>query len=126
MKRSAQVALVLMGVTATTAAGAYLMPARSAECRQQPQTAAPAVPAAAPGEPVRREAPCQRRRSWGSWHWGSGSYSYDRSRRTGAVTPSTAFRSGPASLPRSPSSSSSSSRGGFGSFARSMSRSIGS
>ena len=48
MKRSAQVALVLMGVGGVTAAGAYMMPARSADCRapnpQQQQTALPVGP----------------------------------------------------------------------------------
>jgi hypothetical protein len=129
MKRSAQVALVLMGVTGATAAGAYMMPARSAECRTPAQAQNQPAPAAAPGQPVRREAPCPRRRSWGSWHWGSGSYSYDRdrTRRTRTVTPSTAFRSGPVSLPRSPMSSTgtpsrvgSAPRGGFGSTGHSF------
>jgi hypothetical protein len=125
MKRSGQVALVLMGVTATTAAGAYLMPARSTECRPA-ATAAPAA-AAAPGaaatQAAAQEEPCRRRRSWGSWRWGSGSYSYDR-RRSSTIAPSTAFRPGPGT--RSYKSSPSSSRGGFGSTGHSMSRSSGS
>ena len=35
MKRSGQVALVLMGVTGATAAGAYMLP-KNANCSQQP------------------------------------------------------------------------------------------
>lgn len=122
MKRSGQVALVLMGVTATTAAGAYLMPPR-ADCRPQ-TTVAPAV-APLPGAQPAQTEPC-RRRSWGNWRWGSGSYSSER-RRT-SVTPSTAFRS-TSSAPRATSSaprtstSTSSSRSGFGSTGRSISRS---
>ena len=115
MKRSGQVALVLMGVTATTAAGAYLMPPR-ADCRPQ-TTVAPAV-APLPGAQPAQTEPC-RRRSWGNWRWGSGSYSSER-RRT-SVTPSTAFRSN-SSAPRT-STSTSSSRSGFGSTGRSISRS---
>jgi len=53
MKRSAQVALVLMGVTATTATAAYMMPSR-AECRQQqPAVTAPANPTSRRGRSVR-------------------------------------------------------------------------
>ena len=129
MKRSGQVALVLMGVTATTAAGAYLMPPR-AEC--QPQATAAPAPAAAPGAaaqpaaPVPQTEPC-RRRSWGNWRWGSGSYSSYSSdrRRTSWSTPSTAFRSSP-SAPRTTSTSTTTSRSGFGSTGRSISRSSGS
>ena len=128
VKRSAQVALVLMGVTGATAAGAYLMPARSAECRQPARRPAPAAAPVPGATPRAQEEPCRRRRSWGSWHWGSGSYSYDRSRRNSTIAPSTAFRSSPSSGTRSTSTSTSaststssparprsSSRGGFGS-----------
>ena len=71
MKRSSQVALVLMGVTATTAAGAYMMPARSSECRSAGQRAAPATERRDTRAAAQQE-PCPRRRSsWGSWNWGS-------------------------------------------------------
>ena len=50
-----------------------------------------------------QEEPCRRRRSWGSWRWGSGSYSYDRSRRNSTIAPSTAFRPSPSSGTRSTS-----------------------
>jgi hypothetical protein len=79
MKRSAQVALVLMGVTGTTAAGAYMMPPRP-ECQAAPSAAvAPGAPPAVTGAaPAAAPQPC-RRRSWGSWRWSGNShyYSYD-------------------------------------------------
>jgi hypothetical protein len=138
MKRSGQVALVLMGVTATTAAGAYMMPRN--ECRQQAPAQQPApvrdimdlgkptVPqgAAAPGA----QQPCSR--SSGSshsrgWHWYSSSSSYDRTSQSRPST-SVAFSSSSGSSSSSPSSSSSSSsstssaaRGGFGATGHAMS-----
>jgi hypothetical protein len=82
MKRSSQVALVLMGVTATTAAGAYMMPPRP-ECRAEPAPAAAPAPPSLTGDApaaVPQQQPC-RRRSWGPWNWSSNSsrsyYSYD-------------------------------------------------
>jgi hypothetical protein len=123
MKRSAQVALVLMGVTGTTATAAYMMPAR--ECRPQ-QTAPAATPATAtppatnlpPGVTPKQPVDCSRSyrssyHSWGNWGWNS-------DRRTSTPTSvSTALtnsggRVGAVSSTSS-SSSSSTSRGGFGS-----------
>ena len=54
MKRSAQVALVLMGVTGTTAAGAYMMPPRP-ECKPAPAASTTLNPPQAlnPGAPGR-------------------------------------------------------------------------
>jgi hypothetical protein len=150
MKRSAQVALVLMGVTGATAAGAYMMPARSSECRQTPpsqqQTAQRVGPEIGGEVPRARQADnCQRRRSWGTWNWGSSSsyssYDDDRRRtrssnrpnnstsvafspsRTSTSSPSTGLtsRSTSTSSSYSSSSSSSTSRGGFGSTGHSYS-----
>src|SRR3954470_18551181 len=69
MKRSGQVALVLMGLTGTTASAAYMMPSRPA-C--QPAAAASTTlnpPSAATPTPAASE-PC-RRRSWSGWRWNS-------------------------------------------------------
>ena len=70
MKRSGQVALVLMGLTGTTAAGAYMMPSRP-ECRPAPAASTTLNPpnAATPLAPAAAE-PC-RRRSWSGWRWNS-------------------------------------------------------
>ena len=131
MKRSSQVALVLMGVTATTAAGAYMMPPRP-ECRQpaastvvNPAAALPqgATPAAAQGEQS-----CRRRR-WGTWRWSSGSYYSDRSRplfsnrapTSVSTALSPASRSTSTGTSASRSGSTGTSRGGFGSTGHSMS-----
>jgi hypothetical protein len=78
MKRSGQIALVLMGVTGTTAAGAYMMPPRP-ECRAAPAStpAVPGAPSALSGDPAAAAAQPCRRRSWGSWRWsGNSHYSY--------------------------------------------------
>jgi hypothetical protein len=138
MKRSSQVALVVMGVAATTAAGAYLLPSR-ADCRPAQQPApqqapsrlglgdAPAVPATQP-QPARADESC-RRRSRG-WLWYSGSR--DRSTWTTRSTssPSTAFSrqttSAPTSTRPSTSTSPTTPRSGFGTTSRSISRSPGS
>jgi hypothetical protein len=125
MKRSAQVALVLMGVTGTTATAAYMMPARP-ECRATPAASATVnppnalSPAAAPTEPCRR-------RSWSGWRWNSYSHSYSSysssdgrysnthsywSRRAPAAVSTALTSTGRSSS--STSASSSTSRGGFG------------
>jgi hypothetical protein len=142
MKRSGQVALVLMGVTGATAAGAYMLPtrpecqaARPAPVRDIMDLGKPAVQqgVAAPGaQPAVQQQPCNRSSgSSGSrgWHWYSHSNSYDRttssgrppnSTSVGFTSSNTAARSG--SGTSSPSSSTSStSRGGFGSTGHSMS-----
>lgn len=133
MKRSAQVALVLMGVTGTTAAGAYMMPARP-ECRAAAPSAVANPPAALPGTQAAAEEPCRRRR-WGGWNWGSRSYSYNsygsygsnRSRPISTGRPpgsvSTALSpTGSRSTTSAPSAGTSSSpRGGFGTTGHSMS-----
>jgi hypothetical protein len=132
MKRSGQVALVLMGVTGATAAGAYMLPSRP-EC-PAPQPAPvrdimdlgkPAVQqgVAAPGA----QQPCNRSSgsssSRGGWHWYSHSNSYDRTASQNRPPNSTSVgftssNSSPHSSSGTSSSSSSSSstaRGGFGS-----------
>jgi len=143
MKRSAQVALVLMGVTGTTATAAYMMPAR--ECRAQPSAAsavaapkvaapgAAATPATSlpPGVTPKQPSDCSRSgyrssyHSWSNWGWHS-----DRDQRYGATgTPSsvsTALTNGGrvgavSSTSSSSGSSSSVSRGGFGSTGRGVS-----
>jgi hypothetical protein len=84
-----------------------------------------------PGAQAAAEEPCRRRRSgWGGWRWGSGSYgysNYDRSRSSYSGRPpgsvSTALRpSGSGSRSTgTPSATSSSPRGGFGTTGHSMS-----
>jgi hypothetical protein len=74
MKRSAQVALVLMGVTGTTAAGAYMMPPRP-QCEQAPASAPGAAPPALTSDPKMGAAQPCRRRNWGPWRWSSNSHS---------------------------------------------------
>jgi hypothetical protein len=142
MKRSGQVALVLMGVTGATAAGAYMLPSRP-QC-QAPQPAPvrditdlgkPAVQqgVAAPGaQPAVQQQPCNRSSSSGSrgWHWYSHSNSYNRTTSSSRPSNSTSvgFFSGNSGSGTSSSSSSSFSsstsstaRGGFGSTGHAMS-----
>lgn len=129
MKRSAQVALVLMGVTGTTATAAYMMPPRP-ECRAQPAAATASPAAALPQAAAPQNEPCRRRSSsgssggrssWGSWNWHYGSSSgRDRIRPSGqpSSSVSTAFSSsssGSRVNAVSSSSGSSVARGGFGS-----------
>ena len=82
MKRSAQVALVLMGVTGTTAAGAYMMPPRP-ECKPAPAASTTLNPPQAlnPGAPAAAAAEPCRRRSWSGWRWSSSGSSYSSSTR---------------------------------------------
>ena len=134
MKRSAQVALVLMGVTGTTATAAYMMPPpRDCGPQQSAPAAAPATnlpPGVTPKQPT--QGSCGRSgshyyRSWSNWGWNS-----DRDRRySSGGTPSSAVstaltnsggRVGAVSSTTSTSgSSSSASRGGFGSTGRGVS-----
>ena len=139
MKRSGQIALVLMGVTGTTAAGAYMMPPRPA-CQPAPASApaGPAAPSALSGDPqAAAPQPC-RRRSWGPWRWWSNShsyYSYDSTNNPASprswfpsarssnptstsIAPTTV---GPRSGPTAPSTP----RGGFGTTGRSISHGPG-
>lgn len=125
MKRSAQVALVLMGVTGTTATAAFLMPPRP-ECRAAPAASTTlSPPAVLPQQAA--EQPCRRRsyRSWGNWGWSSrSSYpstSVGRGYFATGRTP-TSLSTVPASGTSSRSGSApSTSRGGFGSTGHSMS-----
>lgn len=135
MKRSGQVALVVMGVAATTAAGAYLLPSR-AECRPQaaPQQAAPprlglgdapAVPGAQP-LPVQTDQNCRRRSRGWSWYMGSRDRDWTTSGRT--TSPSTAFTRTTTTTPTtttrpSTSTAPSTPRSGFGTTSRSISSS---
>lgn len=139
MKRSSQVALVVMGVAATTAAGAYLLPSR-ADCRvqaapQQPTPPrlgvgdAPAVPAAQP-QPAQADQNCRRRSRGWSWYSGSRNRDWTSTQRT--TSPSTAFTrttttsrttTSPTTTRPSTSSPSSTPRSGFGTTSRSISSS---
>ncbi len=123
MKRSAQVALVLMGVTGTTATAAYLMPPRP-ECRAQPAASTMVNPPAALPQKAVQEQPCRHRsyRSWGNWSWNSGSPSNRQGFLSTGRTP-TSLSTAPTSSGTSGRSVSapSTSRGGFGSTGHSMS-----
>jgi hypothetical protein len=127
MKRSAQVALVLMGVTGTTATAAYMMPPRP-ECRAQPATSTTLSPPAALPQNAAQE-PCRRRsyRSWGNWNWSSrstsnrqGFSSIGRAPTSVSTALTSGSRSGTSST-TSVGSGSSTSRGGFGATGHSMS-----
>jgi hypothetical protein len=135
MKRSAQVALVLMGVTGTTATAAYMMPPR-ADCRVQPAPAAapPPTQALPPGVTPKQPNPCgsssssrsyRSYHSWSNWGWHSDRYPGGTSTQRPSSSVSTALTSsgGRVSAVSSTSSSSSSStaRGGFGSTGHAMS-----
>jgi hypothetical protein len=132
MKRSSQVALLLMGVTTAGASSYAFIPPRDCAASGQPaaigavnpQTLAPGAAGAA--NPA--AAPCNSN-SRSSWY-GSNRSSYWSSRSTSSSTtqasakrslfsPSTSHTSVP-SVGRSSSSSSSSSRGGFGSTGHSV------
>ena len=135
MKRSGQIALVLMGVTGTTAAGAYMMPPRP-QCQPAPASVpgTPAIPPSAlSADPAAAQQPC-RRRSWGSWRWSGNSHSYYSYNNTNnSWSPRSWFpstRSGsPTSTsiapttsgPRSGGPSTSTPRGGFGTTGHSIS-----
>ena len=132
MKRSAQVALVLMGVTGTTATAAYMMPPPR-DCG--PQQSAPAAtttpatnlpPGVTPKQPI--QGSCGRYgshsyHSWSNWGWNS-----DRRYSSGGTpsSVSTALtnsggRVSAVSSSGTSSSGSSASRGGFGSTGHSFS-----
>jgi len=133
MKRSAQVALVLMGVTGTTATAAYMMPSR--ECRPSqatpPAAAAPAAGTATPatnlppGVTPKQPSDCGRSgyrssyHSWGNWGWNSdrrySSSGTPSSSVSTALTSSGGRVGAISSTSTSSSSSSSAARGGFGS-----------
>ena len=139
MKRSAQVALVLMGVTGTTATAAYMMPSR-ADCQAQPAKVQPA-PAVAPsptqalppGVTPKQPSPCRTSsssrsyRSWGNWGWHSDRDYRGTSTQRPSSSVSTALTnsggrvSAVSSTSSSSSSSSSAARGGFGSTGHAMS-----
>ena len=127
MKRSAQVALVLMGVTGTTATAAYLMPSR--ECRTLPSATAAGPPAALPQNAATPAEPCRRGssgghyyRSWGSWGWGS-NRSTMTTRPSSSVSTALSGNSGGrvGAVSTGTSSRSSTARGGFGSTGHGMS-----
>jgi len=138
MKRSAQVALVLMGVTGTTATAAYMMPPRT-DCQAKPAPAAAAAPplsqALPPGVTPKQPSPCRSSssyrsyHSWGNWGWNSHRDPSGTSTQKPSSSVSTALTSsgGRVSAVSSTSSSSGSSssssvaRGGFGSTGHAMS-----
>src|SRR6478735_7243410 len=135
MKRSGQVALVLMGVTGATAAGAYMLPS-NASCSQQPAAqqgvAVPGAPAAnlAPGaQPAANLAPgaqqpCRRSSSSRGWHWYSSS-SYNRDRWASSSRPPNATSVGFASSNSALHSGSGSSSSSSSSYSSSSSTSRG-
>lgn len=125
MKRSSQVALLLIGVTSAGASAISLIPPR--ECTANPAAIAPGAispqtlaPGIAPG--VKPTVPCEpsRRSSWTSRsYWSSRSYSNTTSPTQPSgwrsmFSRSTTHTSVP-SVPRSTGS-----RGGFGSFGHSV------
>jgi len=128
MKRSAQVALVLMGVTGTTATAAYMMPQRP-ECQPAPAASTVVNPPNALAPASAAAEPC-RRRSWSGMRWNSYSHSYSAyssdgrysntrslwSRRAPVAVTTALSSTGRSSTGTSTSSSSgsSTSRGGFG------------
>jgi len=122
MKRSSQVALLLMGMTTAGASAYALMPSRDCVAPQapapgaiSPQTLAPGVAAAA-----KPAAPCgsggrSSRTYWYSRSYSRGSSSTQQpSRRYGAFSPSQSHTSVP-SVGHGPST-----HGGFGSVGHSM------
>jgi len=121
MKRSGQVALVLMGLTGTTAAGAYMMPSRP-ECRPAPAASTTLNPPNAATPLASAAEPC-RRRSWSGWRWNSYSSYHSGysggwfSRGSAPTSVSTALSSSGRSSTSTGTSRSSGStaRGGFGS-----------
>jgi len=123
MKRSSQVALLLMGVTTAGASAYALFPQSDCTAAEKPSAIAPGAVSPrtlAPGvaNSAKPVTPCEstRRSSWGRrYHWSS--YSDDAarpSRRTGAFSQSTSHTSVPSI------GHSSGFRGGFGSFGRSI------
>lgn len=131
MKRSSQVALVLMGVTGATAAGAYMLPGN--ECRVPPPAAQSVAGATVtpPSANQPQTQPCRRSSGWHYGSWRSYSSSSERYRSSSTSRPpnstSVGFTSSNSALRTgSGSTSTSTSRGGFGSFAGSIAHSIGS
>jgi hypothetical protein len=119
MKRSAQVALVLMGAT-TVGAGSYALAPRT-EC--VPPGSAASRPAVAPGTPGQPGEPCRETRRWGSSS-GSGGYAGGSGwRRSTHVNTSSPLHSPGGSISSSGHTSTPSSvpRGGFGSTGRGFS-----
>jgi hypothetical protein len=122
MKRSSQVALLLMGVTSAGASGYALLPPRGCAATEKPAAMAPGAinpQALAPGTTLDAKAtvPCDtsRRSSWGyRSYWSSRSYAYGSSgtqpsARRSLFSPSTSHTSVP-----SVGSRSAGSRDGFG------------
>ena len=128
MKRSAQVALLLMGVTGAGASAYAILPPRACTAPDKPAALAPGAvnpqtlaPGVAPA--VQPAAPCVRSRysSWGyRSYWSSRSYSYNSSTtqptaRRSLFSPSRSHTSVP-SVGRSGTGS----RSGFGSTGHSV------
>ena len=133
MKRSSQVALLLMGVTSAGASAYALMPPRGCVAPEKPAAMAPGAvnpqtlaPGGAPGvQPaVQPAAPCQpsRRSYWGyRSYWSGRSYGYSStttqpSGRRSLFSPSRSHTSVP-----SVGHSGTGARGGFGSTGHSVS-----
>jgi hypothetical protein len=124
MKRSSQVALLLMG-TAGLGAGAYAMVPPRKDCIP-PGTPPSAVAPAVPGKPALEPCPPRRSGSSGGYYyrsyWGGGNSShwsrpiFSRSSTTTLATPGSVPLASRGSVPSSSrSGSTSTSRGGFGS-----------
>ena len=143
MKRSAQVALLLGGLT-VAGAGAYAMTPPRRDCLPAQPAGAGAVPAPSPSggitvvpgttpAPAAQPAqPCGRSRRWGSWgpsYYGgsrSSRSTWPSSDRSGSPTPTRttmAPTSRGTTRTTTTTSRSGSSRGGFGSTGRSAGRS---
>ena len=130
MKRSSQVALLLMGVAGVGASAYAMMPNRQ-ECKPPQSAVAPgSAVAPLPGAQGAAQAPkdeCQQRRR--SWWPGSGGYSSSSSARgsrsyfsgSGSSSVSRSGISSSSSTSRSSTPSSTFSRGGFGSTGSSFS-----
>jgi hypothetical protein len=123
MKRSSQVALLLMGVTSAGASAYALFPERECTPPEKPAAIAPGAinpQTLAPGVAKNANAapPCTstRRSSWGRrYYWSSRSdQSTGPSRRSSGFSPSTSHTSVPSV------GHSSGFRGGFGSFGHSI------
>jgi len=114
MKRSSQVALLLMGVTTAGATSYALIPSRDCAAPNKPAAIAPGAINSQTLAPA--AVPCDSgRRSWGSrWYWNS--------RSSGNTSGWRSFFSGSSGRTSGTSSGGiGSSRGGFGGFGRSFS-----
>jgi hypothetical protein len=116
MKRSGQIALVLMGATAVGASSYALTPSRT-ECAQPNSPAARPPVAGSPAAPQGNQPCRETRRWWSSSGHGGGSSGSSAWRRSTQVNTSTALHSPGGAITSAGHSSTSTlaARGGFGS-----------